>query len=301
MADTMPPELIAAYRHCQQIASNHYENFPTASRLIAPDLRPAVAAIYAFARTADDFADEGDASAAVRLKQLGAWETLLERCTKSSVDHPVFLALGDAIRRHRLPVESLHDLLIAYRMDISIHAYASIDELHFYCRHSANPVGRLMLALHAVRAPEALAASDAICTALQLTNFWQDLCVDLPRGRCYLANEWLQPCAIDTTELLAGNISEAQLAPALHAAIDHTESLFARGSAILPYLPLRLRLQIAATLHGGRLILRSVARATQPQINRPALRRRDWLRLILPVLRDTLLPPAALPARRAIA
>ncbi|MDX8407030.1 MAG: squalene/phytoene synthase family protein, partial [Mariprofundaceae bacterium] len=138
--------LSQAYQYCLTIARQHYENFPTASKLIRKDLRPAVAAIYAFARHADDLADEGQAPPRTRLKQIDAWETLLERCVDEPLEQPIFLALGDAIQRFNLPVEALHQLLIAFRMDVSLHAYASEDELMFYCAHSANPVGRLMLA-----------------------------------------------------------------------------------------------------------------------------------------------------------
>ena len=122
-----------AYQFCTGIAQQHYENFPTASRLIKRKLRPAVAAIYAFARAADDMADEGDTPASKRLKQIDAWESLLERCVDENLDQPVFLALGDAVRRFELPVEELHNLLIAFRMDVSIHSYATVAELMCFC------------------------------------------------------------------------------------------------------------------------------------------------------------------------
>ena len=154
-------QLPQAYQHCLAVAQQHYENFPTASKLLRSDLRPAVAAIYAFARHADDLADEGDADAETRLKQIDAWETLLERSeTDEQVDHPVFLALGDSIRTRQLPIDELHNLLIAFRMDVSLHVYASLDELMFYCKHSANPLGRLMLALHKINDPQARFYSD---------------------------------------------------------------------------------------------------------------------------------------------
>jgi len=115
-----------AYQHCLDIARNHYENFPTASKLLRADLRPAVAAIYAFARHADDLADEGDAAPETRIKQIDAWETLLERCEgDKTITHPVFMALADAINQHQLPIEELHSLLIAFRLDVPIHAYSS--------------------------------------------------------------------------------------------------------------------------------------------------------------------------------
>jgi len=284
-----------SYQHCLALARNHYENFPTASRLIRAELRPAVAAIYAFARTADDMADEGIEDADKRLKQLEAWETLLERCAQTEVDHPVFLALGDAIRRHDLPVSCLHDLLTAFRMDVSIHAYASLDELMFYCRHSANPVGRLMLALHGIQAPEAQAASDAICTALQLTNFWQDLSRDIPNGRCYLPDEWLAEAGLNNRdmlqEILPDDISQ-RLQPVLRHAIEYTAALMQQGRALPAHLPFRLRLQITATMRGGNAILRKLGN-TDPLHVRPKLGASSWLVIGPGALFDALLPPGA--------
>ena len=282
--------LAEAYQHCMGIAQAHYENFPTASRLIKRKLRPAVAAIYAFARAADDMADEGDLPAEKRLKQIDAWESLLERCVDEKLDHPVFLALGDAIQRFNLPIEELHSLLIAFRMDVSIHSYSTFDELKFYCKHSANPVGRLMLALHGVNSREADSYSDAICTALQLTNFWQDLKIDIPNGRCYLPEEWLKTSGLTSAEILEGGVTSEQLAPALKQACRETELLFRRGSKLLPMLPFRLRLQIAATLHGGRAILKATSLLPDPMNTRPALSKGDWYGLAGNILLSTLWP-----------
>jgi len=279
-----------AYQHCQEIAAQHYENFPTASKLIRADLRPAVAAIYAFARAADDIADEGDASAEVRIKQLDAWESLLERCTKEEVDHPIFLALGDAIKTFHLPVQALHDLLTAFRMDCSINRYATEQELLFYCKHSANPVGRLMLALHGIHDDKAAHASDCICTALQLTNFWQDFSIDHPKGRCYLPESWLAAENITSNQLLAGEITQQQVAPAIEHAITFTRDLFHKGRELLPMLPLRFRLQIAATWHGGSSILSATESCDNPLTERPHLARSDWAKLVMPITKSTLMP-----------
>jgi len=290
-ASTAPNNTIRqAYQHCQEIAAQHYENFPTASKLIRADLRPAVAAIYAFARAADDMADEGDATAEVRIKQLDAWEALLERCCTEDVDHPIFLALADAIKRFDLPVQALHDLLTAFRMDCSINRYATEQELLFYCKHSANPVGRLMLALHGIDNAKAQHASDCICSALQLTNFWQDFCVDHPKGRCYLPESWLAAANISSEALLSGDISYPQAAPAIEHAIDFTRNLFEQGSLLLPMLPFRFRLQIAATLHGGMSILSATEHCPNPLIERPHLQRKDWLQMIPAILGSTLMP-----------
>ncbi len=273
------PDVEQAYQHCLALARSHYENFPTASHLLPADQRPAVAAIYAFARHADDIADEGDASPEVRLKRLEAWEALFERCLKEPVDHPVFLALGDAIRRFNLPTEPFHDLLVAFRMDVSIHAYASPQELLFYCQHSASPIGRLLLALNGVHHAGAIAASDQLCTALQLTNFWQDLAVDLTRGRCYLCEEWLDAVGLSSERLLQGDIDAEALQPALEQAIGFTDRLFAQAKALPSYLPLRLRLQGIATLCGGRTILQRLHQ-TSPLTQRPTLSRRQWLSML---------------------
>ena len=287
----MPQNVAAAYQHCLQTARQHYENFPTASLLIRPELRPAVAAIYAFARHADDIADEGNADPATRLKKLDAWETLLERSLQGEVEQPVFMALGDAVRRFNLPAEALHDLLVAFRMDVNIDSYASVDELHFYCRHSANPVGRLMLALHGIDDPAARQASDAICTGLQLANFWQDLSIDLPKGRCYLPADWLAEAQLQPSDLLQGNVTDEALRPVLARAISHTRQLFDQGDLLLGYLPWRFRLQIAATLHGGRRILREVERSHLPLSTRPTLSKATWASMGPAILLATLLPP----------
>lgn len=295
-ANAQPMELPQAYQHCLDVAQNHYENFPTASKLLRADLRPAVAAIYAFARHADDLADEGNALPDTRLKQLDAWETLLERCEHDdSINHPVFQALGDAIRTRELNVEDLDNLLIAFRMDVSIHAYATLDELLFYCKHSANPVGRLMLQLHRIKHAEAVFCSDRICTALQLINFWQDLSVDLPNGRCYLPESWLQKAGISGRKLLDGEVNAASIRPVLTKAIAEARAMLEDGAPLLGMIPFRLRLQIAATLHGGRQILHKLEQLDEPLAERVTLSKSEWKRLILPVLKDALFPPKANP------
>lgn len=293
-------QLAQAYQHCLDIARNHYENFPTASKLLRADLRPAVAAIYAFARHADDLADEGDAAPATRIKQIDAWETLLERCeTDANIDHPVFMALGDAIRRHNLPVEELYNLLIAFRMDVTIHAYSSFDELLFYCKHSANPVGRLMLALHGIHDAEANRCSDCICSALQLINFWQDLSIDLPRGRCYLPQTWLQESGFSSQDMLDGEVGDEMLQPVLSFALQCTSDRLESGVPLLVKLPFRLRLQIAATIHGGRRMLHKIEQTEQPLQQRPSLASAEWRAMLLPVLKDSFFPASAIKRKLA--
>ena len=169
---------------------NHYENFPVASILCPPALRPAVAAIYHFARTADDIADEGDATPAGRLADLAAYRADLRAASDgaaASTRWPqVFEPLRTTIRQRSLPAPLLADLLSAFEQDVTKHSYADRAELLDYCRRSANPIGRLLLHLYGVTGMQALRQSDAICTALQLANFWQDLGVDTQRGRQYI-------------------------------------------------------------------------------------------------------------------
>jgi len=240
-------------------------------------------------------ADEGNAAPDTRLKQLDAWETLLERCeTDSAIHHPVFQALGDAIRRRKLDIGELDNLLIAFRMDVSIHAYATLDELLFYCKHSANPVGRLMLQLHQINQPEAVYCSDKICTALQLINFWQDLSIDLPNGRCYVPECWLQDDGLSGQQLLDNDVSAKTFRPVLLRAIKDTRQMLEDGTPLLRMIPVRLRLQIAATLHGGHRMLDKIELLDDPLHHRTRLEKPEWKRLIWPVLKDTLFPPRSL-------
>lgn len=169
---------------------NHYENFPVASWLCPPALRPSIVAIYGFARTADDLADEGETSAAQRLADLADYRADLKSVCVQAAPSPrwfdIFSRLGATLEAHALPVQLLTDLLSAFEQDVVKHSYANRGELLDYCRRSANPVGRLLLHLYGVKGNQALQESDAICTALQLINFWQDAGVDARRGRVYL-------------------------------------------------------------------------------------------------------------------
>ncbi|MDQ6952367.1 MAG: squalene synthase HpnC [Mariprofundaceae bacterium] len=295
MTEPQPPKpsLQEAYHYCQDLASQHYENFPTASKLIHASLRPAVAAIYAFARTADDIADEGLASPEERLQQLDAWEALLDTLPQSFEHQCIHIALNDAIQRFHLPLQALRDLLTAFRMDCRIQSYHQESELMQYCQYSANPVGRLMLALHGIHDAKALQASDAICTALQLCNFWQDFSVDHPKGRCYLPESWLQTHNITANQLIQGDVDIQQAHAPIQHAFDVTEALFHQGQELFPMLPFRLRLQIVATWHGGMSILKASQALDNPLSTRPKLHKKDWLIMLPKILWDALFPHKA--------
>jgi len=287
------PSLQQAYKYCQTLASQHYENFPTASMLIPAHLRPAVAAIYTFARTADDIADEGTASPKERLQQLDHWESLLNNYPDTFDQQCIHLALNDAVQRFQLPTQALHDLLIAFRMDCQFQRYANEHELMFYCQHSANPIGRLMLALHGIHDSKALQASNAICSALQLTNFWQDFSIDHPKGRCYLPETWLQAHGFTADELMTAQTQTSQSQAAIQHALEFTETLFQQGRPLFSMLPFRLRLQIVATWYGGMTILKATQKLDNPLNSRPKLHKKDWIMMIPCILRDTFFPPKA--------
>jgi len=288
MSSSMPID--KAYAHCQSIANDHYENFPTASLLLKKELRPAVAVIYAFARAADDFADEGDFTVDERLTMLDDWEHQLDLCLQGKSENPVFIALADVMRKFDLNVQLFRDLLTAFRMDVKFKGFKTLDELMFYGKHSADPVGRLMLALHNIDDVKALQASDAICTALQLTNFWQDFKLDIAKGRCYLADAWLSKVDVSRDDVLQGSVAIETLRPAIDEAIAETQKLFNQGYALLPYLPFRLRLQIAATLAGGTSILHTTQALNNPLEERPILNKLAWLKISLSIVSMALRP-----------
>ena len=181
----------AAYAECRRLARKHYENFPVASYLVPPEKRDALAAIYAFARCADDFADEPDVGAVHEppLQRLAEWRRQLNDCLAGKADHAVFIALADAARKFDLSPEHFENLLRAFESDVRVNRHETFSSLLNYCSCSANPVGRLVLELFTPkerREPALFELSDNICTALQLTNFWQDVSVDLERDRVYL-------------------------------------------------------------------------------------------------------------------
>jgi hydroxysqualene synthase len=196
-----------AYARCLEIAQRHYENFPVASRLLPRRARPHIAAIYAFARIADDFADEGTRSPAARLALLDDWQTRLHKAVlapKSDDDSDasaIFHALGNSIRQFNLDVQLFDDLLSAFRQDVNVRRYETWADVLDYCRRSANPVGRLVLRVNGYRDERLDACSDAVCTALQLTNFWQDLEVDLKKDRLYVPLSEVQAAGADIEDL----------------------------------------------------------------------------------------------------
>lgn len=244
-----------AYQDCLKIAQNHYENFPTASRLLAKPQQRATAAIYAFARTADDIADEGDVEAAVRHARLDSLESTLSQIGNDiTPDEPIFMALADTIRQYRLPIKPFENLLQAFRSDIDVKRYETYSQLAQYCEHSANPVGELVLRLHNKWNPVTARLSDNICTALQLVNFIQDLESDYnQRGRLYLPLDELQQFNTNESDI-ANHKQSQQLTNLVHYQLNRANSLLQAGSPLISHCNGRLRLLLKLTVRSGQRI-----------------------------------------------
>lgn len=262
----------------------HYENFPVASWLCPPHLRAPIAAIYHFARTADDIADEGDASPAQRLASLQAYRQALQQAAEGGTafaDWPqVFGPLKGAIQQYALPTQLLHDLLDAFVQDIEKTrdrtGYADEAELLDYCRRSANPVGRLLLHLYGVHDAQALAQSDAICTALQLINFWQDLSVDIPRGRYYLSDAARAQFGVPQADVLAQRQTESATKMIAASAQSALASML-RGAPLVHRLPGRTGWELRLVVQGGLRILDKIAALDYRTLGqRPVLRAWDF-------------------------
>jgi squalene synthase HpnC len=258
----------------------HYENFPVASLLVPAHLRAAVVALYRFARAADDIADEGDASVAERLDALALFDQRLVGIAAGATpfDAP-FAGIAEAIRRHALPVEPLHDLISAFRQDVTTSRYATQAALDDYCARSANPVGRMLLALYGAGSPANVAASDAICTALQLTNFWQDIALDWAKGRVYIPHEQLARFGVGENAIAEGR-ADSRWRALMRFLADDTRERFARGRALPRALPWRQGLELAAVIAGGRRILARIDAVNGDVFHRrPTLSTLDWLRV----------------------
>jgi squalene synthase HpnC len=246
------------------VGVEHYENFPVASVLCPPELRPPITAIYGFARTADDIADEGDATPLQRISTLQAYLAELEAISQGRDPGPrwpqVFVPLRSAVERHTLPIQPLRDLVDAFVQDASNPQYADRLQLLDYCRRSANPVGRLLLHLYRIDDERSLTQSDSICSALQLINFWQDLSVDLPRGRCYPPLADLASHGLTFDQLLAPSDTAAASAQAMVADLCRwARELMVSGAPLARRIPGRAGWELRLVVQGGLRILDKIA------------------------------------------
>jgi hydroxysqualene synthase len=263
------------------VSVEHYENFPVASWLCPKPLRAPITAIYHFARTADDIADEGDVPADERRRLLQAYRLDLRRVAQgqppSAAWAQFFTPLAREIEHWQLPIELLDDLLDAFEQDTANPRYANRSELLDYCRRSANPVGRLLLHLYGVHDAAARARSDAICSALQLINFWQDLRVDLPRGRCYVPDSDAQQHGLTLDGLRTGPADAAHRA-LLGALTDWARQLMHEGAPLVHQLPGRGGWELRAVVQGGLRILEKIEHMDTTSFDRrPTLQAADLM------------------------
>lgn len=257
---------------------DHYENFPVASLLLPAPLRQPIEVIYRFARTADDFADEGDHSDAQRLAWLTAYRLQLARIERGeAVEDPLFREVARVIHEHDLPIGLFCDLLDAFSQDVVQKRYANIRELMDYCRRSANPIGRLLVHLNKRASDEALACSDAICSALQLINFWQDVAVDWAKGRVYLPQDEIARFGVTEQDIAAANHGQAWQA-LMTFQCDRARQMLNSGRPLTRILPGRMGLELRLILAGGNAILDKIS-AVKGDVfhHRPVLTKWDWL------------------------
>jgi squalene synthase HpnC len=277
-----PEPLARAYAACEALARSHYENFPVASRLLPAPMRPHVAAVYAFARAADDIADEGTAPAGDRLAQLDAWRRRLHAAVAVDAAEPaphehedlILVALAHSIRSLELPLALFDDLVSAFGQDTMTSRYASWADVFDYCRRSANPVGRLVLRIAGYRDDRLDRSSDALCTALQLANFWQDFGRDWRSGRLYVPRDVQASAGASERELVdapAGPLTPPW-ASALGQCVAVTREQFAGGRAVCDGVGGRLRYELRLTWLGGQRILERVDHARRELLTyRPTL------------------------------
>jgi squalene synthase HpnC len=256
---------------------DHYENFPVASLLVPARLRPAIETIYGWARCADDLADEGDASPAERLAALAAMQSDLRRIEQGLVpEQAVAQRLLLVVAQHRLPLSLFHDLLSAFMQDVTTLRYANFDQVRDYCRRSADPVGRLMLHLYGSMTPQNFAHSDAICTGLQLTNFWQDIAIDWQKNRVYLPQESLQRFSVSEGHIAAGVVDAAWKNMMRHE-VQRTRGLLESGIHLALALPGRLGWELRLVVQGGLRILQRIEQVDYDVFRqRPTLKKTDW-------------------------
>jgi squalene synthase HpnC len=257
-----------AFDYCAEVTRAHYENFPVASLFLPEDRRPYIQAIYAFSREADDAADEGTMADEERLRRLDAWGEQLERCFQGEAEHPVFIALADTVGRLELPIEPFRDLLAAFRRDVTQHRYATFDDLLGYCRCSANPVGRLVLMIFGHGDEHLFELSDDLCTALQLTNFWQDVDVDRRKGRLYIPEEDMARSGYSIRKWEAGE-TDAAYQEVMKFQVDRTRELFYRASELPALVGKDLQVELRLVWFGGMKILRRLER--RKYLGRPVL------------------------------
>ena len=270
-----------AYKEAILFTKSHYENFPVVSLFIPKYLRKHIAVVYQFARQADDIADEGNHKSEFRIENLELYENLLKKCLKGTYENDFWMALNNTVEQFKLSSKHFYDLISAFKQDVVKNRYASYAELLNYCERSANPVGRIILELFNIRDNQAIVYSDAICTALQLTNFYQDVSMDYLKGRIYIPIEELDTFGVleNVFELKKNNTNFIAL---FKYQVDRTQKLFDKGKKLLPFLPGNLRRQIKMTILGGEAIFRKIEKSNFNILDyRPKLNKFDIIKILI--------------------
>ncbi|MCC6880224.1 MAG: squalene synthase HpnC [Rhodocyclaceae bacterium] len=264
---------------------DHYENFPVASVLLPARLREPVRAIYAFARSADDIADEGTLGAAERLAALAHYRSELDAIEAGRpTEDPIFLRLRPVIAEHKLPLQLFRDLLDAFAQDVTQQRYANFAELMDYCRRSADPVGRLLLRLFGSDDAKSQSLSDGICSSLQLINHWQDIAIDWRKGRIYLPQDELARFGIAESQIAEGRW-DAAWAALMDFQIDRARRMMLDGSPLVHQLPGRIGLELRLIVASGLRMLDKLQRARGDVFRRrPVISGRDWPAILLHAL-----------------
>jgi squalene synthase HpnC len=260
-----------AFSYCAAVTQAHYENYPVASFFLPQEKRPYIQAIYAFSRIADDYADEQNISKDERLTKLNDWEEKLRQCYDGNADHPVFIALKDTIKKNDIPIDPLKDLLTAFKRDVIQNRFDTFEDLLSYCKCSANPVGRLVLMIFNYRDEKLFELSDCICTALQLTNFWQDVRVDREKDRLYIPIEDMRKYEYKLQDWNNGVINEG-FRKLLRFEVERTREMFYKGAELPSLVAKDLQLELKLIWFGGMEILRMIDKNRCDVINsRPRL------------------------------
>jgi len=286
-------QLHKAYDYCLHIARSHYENFPVASYLLPKNLRLPVAVIYAFARTADDVADEGEYPADERLAKLTYYESRLNAIEQNPGKDDLFIALQDVIAKHQLPIQLFLDLLIAFKQDVTKTRYNNVEEIINYCHYSANPIGRLLLHLINQTSAQNLAWSDAICSALQLINFAQDIHQDYQENnRIYLPMDEMAHFGV-TEAHLQQQRSDPAMRSLIKQQLHRAKSMMLEGSPLGNAVTGRFGLQLRMMINGGLQTLKLLENQETNYFSRPRLTTLDWMAITAcsllrkPILRKT--------------
>ncbi|MFH1052571.1 MAG: squalene synthase HpnC [bacterium] len=283
----------SAFSFCKSLTTSHYENFPVGSILIPKKFRKHFYSVYSFARIADDIADESDENSEKRIQYLDNLQKLILNIdlnknnnpmnSKNEVpSNPVILALAQTMKERNIPSEPFLKLLIAFKRDIYFKQPENFDELEDYCHYSANPIGELVLRIFGLYNDTTKPYSDAVCTGLQLVNFWQDLSIDLAKGRCYIPHSLLQKYGL-TNENLHLSENKLILTQCLNEIYEYTNSFFIKGRKLFKYLKFyRLKIEIIVTVKGGEKLLGRIRKMNaQIFVKRPELTKFDFFKILI--------------------